>query len=116
MNEALGVTFPFPGVVNIDVNIAGIAHAARHHGVGLRPDGGIVNLSSKVIPAKKSRSLLISRCVVISMNRPSSVDCGDAAELPLNGSVCYTNSGIVFVSARSRGRTVQMRGVSTGEM
>src|SRR6266487_3903671 len=116
MNEALRVAFPFPGVVNIDVNIPGIAHPARRHGVGLCPDGGIVNLSSKVIPAKKSRSLVISRCVVISMNRPSSVDCDDAVELPLNGSVCYTNLGIVFAPVRSRGRTVQMRGVSTDEM
>jgi len=35
MNESLSIAFPFPGVVDIDVNLSGVLHPAGDDGIGL---------------------------------------------------------------------------------
>lgn len=48
---AVGVAFSFPGVVDVDVNVAGITHAALHHGIGDLADGLVVDGMLELVPA-----------------------------------------------------------------
>ena len=47
LDDALRVAFAFPGVIYIDVNVSGVAHAGGDHRVGLRADSGVVNFATK---------------------------------------------------------------------
>ncbi len=51
MKNALGVALTLPGVVNVDVNITGVAHSAGDHSVGLCTHCGVVNFVAEMVPA-----------------------------------------------------------------
>src|SRR6267378_3278273 len=47
---AASIAAGFPGVVDVDVDIAGVFHAIGGHGVGHSANGGVVDASGKLIP------------------------------------------------------------------
>src|SRR5260370_2274947 len=51
MYESDGVSTPIPGVVNVDVKIAGVTQTTSHHGVGLRSHCGVVDILVEMVPA-----------------------------------------------------------------
>ena len=54
MDEALRVALALPGVVDVDVDVAGVAHPARYHGVGGLADGLVSHLFGEVVPTVPS--------------------------------------------------------------
>ena len=42
---------PFPCVVDVDVYVTGVLHAARYHGVGDFAHGLVVNVPGELVPA-----------------------------------------------------------------
>src|SRR5262249_29690760 len=50
LDVALRVAHALPGVVNVDVHVAGVFHAALDHGIGHAAHGGIVNRVSELVP------------------------------------------------------------------
>ena len=54
VDDALRVALTLPGVVNVDVDVSGVAHAAGDHGIGGGAHIGIVDLAGEVVPAVPS--------------------------------------------------------------
>src|SRR5215472_13433324 len=51
MNNAFGVAVALPGVVDVEVDVSGIAHTAGDEGIGHFADRLVVNLAREEIPA-----------------------------------------------------------------
>src|SRR5262249_9577097 len=50
LNVPLGVAPSLPRVVDVDVDVTGVFHAARDHGVGDFADGFVIDLFGELIP------------------------------------------------------------------
>ncbi len=50
LNVAFGVALTLPGVINIDIDVAGIFHSAAYHGIGYATNVGVVNRVPELVP------------------------------------------------------------------
>src|SRR5262252_1389202 len=51
MNVALSVALALPGIVDIDIDVAGVPHSAGNYGIGRRTHISVSDLFRKMVPA-----------------------------------------------------------------